>query len=346
MKTHTIFKRLLLMSFFAAVASFGINAESVDVVDPETGLNFIVNTSGRSVTSVLFSGGKLAEDGALPIPAYITYNGEKVEVTGISEELNQLNPDYAEKLTSLTTPPGVTSLPDSIFKGYVNLTKVDLPDVTSLGSSAFKNCTSLSNVILSPQLALIPYQSFYGCKSLTMIDLPEDLDFVGRQSFEGTSLTDVSIPAKVSEVDFDAFRNCPLQSLTILGDSSSPVPMLLDHFCFSTQSLSRIYCYRPVPPIMTGTGTAFSTKTFGTAVLQLLGDAQDHLNDYLNDAYWKRFANGRDIMTDVDAIEYDTETPVTVYTIDGVMLLRDADSAQFEALPSGIYIVSGHKVMK
>lgn len=95
MKINTLFThiscRSLLSAMVVATMGFMASAESETVTDADTGLNFVVNTSGRSVTSVLFSGGKLADDGALPIPQYISYKGERVEVSGIADNLGSLS---------------------------------------------------------------------------------------------------------------------------------------------------------------------------------------------------------------------------------------------------------------
>ncbi|MDE6142718.1 MAG: hypothetical protein K2F94_01430, partial [Muribaculaceae bacterium] len=48
----------------------------------------------------------------------------------------------------------------------------------------------------------------------------------------------------------------------------------------------------------------------------------------------------------VDDIALDETASNDVYNMHGVLILRDATDAQIDALPRGIYIIGGRKVMK
>ena len=65
----------------------------------------------------------------------------------------------------------ITSIGDSAFRNCSNLTTVDFPVATSIGSSAFYSCSSLTTVDF-PVATSIGSYAFYSCRSLTTVDFP------------------------------------------------------------------------------------------------------------------------------------------------------------------------------
>ena len=74
--------------------------------------------------------------------------------------------------TNLTTVnlPECTSIGTSTFMNCTNLTTVNLPECTSIGVSAFNSCTNLTTVNL-PKCATIGIFAFVNCTNLTTIIL-------------------------------------------------------------------------------------------------------------------------------------------------------------------------------
>ena len=65
-----------------------------------------------------------------------------------------------------------------------SITSVVIPDsVISLGSEAFINCTSLSQVVLSENLTEIDYCTFEGCSSLTEVNIPASVTYINGHAF-------------------------------------------------------------------------------------------------------------------------------------------------------------------
>lgn len=48
---------------------------------------------------------------------------------------------------------------------------------------------------------------------------------------------------------------------------------------------------------------------------------------------------------DVDGVEADSDAPVDVYNVAGVIVLRRATRSQIDALPAGLYIAGGKKIL-
>lgn len=64
---------------------------------------------------------------------------------------------------------------------------IDGVSVTSIGNSAFKNCTSLTSVKIPDTVISIGLGAFESCTSLTSITIPEGVATIENNSFAGCS---------------------------------------------------------------------------------------------------------------------------------------------------------------
>ena len=81
--------------------------------------------------------------------------------------------------------------------------------VTSIGTSAFRNCTSLKNVTIPEGVTCIGESVFYRCTSLESVTIPESVTSIGESAFyRCTSLKSVTIPESVTSIDKYAFFYC------------------------------------------------------------------------------------------------------------------------------------------
>ena len=79
--------------------------------------------------------------------------------------------DRTYLLEELECPTNIFQIKNYVFYGYDYLTKVTIGDhVTSLGSSAFSNCTKLQHVILGEKLVTIGSSAFSDCSRLELVE--------------------------------------------------------------------------------------------------------------------------------------------------------------------------------
>ena len=59
--------------------------------------------------------------------------------------------------------------------------------VTSIGGSAFCDCSSLTSITIPEGVTSIGYQAFYNCSNLTSITIPDSVTSIGGYAFSGCS---------------------------------------------------------------------------------------------------------------------------------------------------------------
>ena len=178
----------------------------------ESQLNMIVALSGGLSETV-----NVGDDANVYIcnngDAYLAGSGETYDYS--SSTALFINNESIENIYILN---GITSIGSSAFRQCASLTSITISDsVTSIGSSTFYGCTALTSITIPDSVTSIGSTAFYNCTSLTTITIPSSVTSIGSNAFWGcTGLTSITIPSSVTSIGANVFRNCTaLTTITI-----------------------------------------------------------------------------------------------------------------------------------
>jgi hypothetical protein len=105
--------------------------------------------------------------------------------------------------------PDVRSIGGSAFHRCVSLNTISMPNVEEIGSSAFYSCSSLESVSM-PNVKSIESSAFYSCSSLKSVYIP-NVETIGQYAFQSCqNLMSITIPETANNFGNNVFYNCPL----------------------------------------------------------------------------------------------------------------------------------------
>ena len=145
----------------------------------------------------------------------------KVQIDDLYYNLNDadLTAEVAAQDANLSN--NYPELAQAIIPATVSYNNNDY-SVTSIGLSAFEDCSSLTIVSIPSTVTSIGAVSFSNCSSLTVLTIPNSVISIGGAAFSNcSSLTSVNIPNSVTSIEGNAFQRCiGLTSITCEAESA------------------------------------------------------------------------------------------------------------------------------
>ena len=230
--------------------------------------------------------------------------------------------DYSRSLWSksdikrIIIGDGVTTIEEFAFFNCSKLTSVTIPNsVTTIGSRAFRNCSALTSVTFPNSVTTIGKGAFEDCSALTSVTFPNSVTEIGGSAFSGCrSLKNFTFGSGLQSIGQEAFSNCT--NITQIS-SEAVVPPICDSDAFYLINKSK--CKLIVP--------------------------KNSLDAYKQAPQWKDFLLIEGSTTGITKTAYNNSGLADVYTIDGTKRLSKASTDEINALPKGVYIVNGKKII-
>ena len=227
-------------SIEAYAFSYCSSLTSVVIGNSVTSIGFSAFSHCSSLTSVVI-GNSVTSIGVL---AFSCCDGlTSVEIPNSVTSIGSSAFYGCSSLTSVEIPNSVTSIGESAFGGCPSLTSIVVAEdnaiydsrdncnaiietqtntliagcsettipnsVTSIGISAFYNCSSLTSVVIPNSVTSIGDAAFQSCRGLTSMEIPNSVTSIGENAFSDcSSLTSVVIPNSVTSIGNSAFRYC------------------------------------------------------------------------------------------------------------------------------------------
>ena len=171
-------------------------------------------------------------------------SAETVEIDGIYYDLKSKdeivvvsNPNYygyysgniiiPKTITFKGVVCNVTSIGSSAFYKCSSLTSITIPNsVTSIGGDAFRGCSGLTSITIGNSVTSIGNYAFSYCNNLTSVTIPNSVTYLGDYAFyQCSGMTSVTIGNSVTSIGEYAFDGCDkLTSVTIPNSVTSVGP--------------------------------------------------------------------------------------------------------------------------
>lgn len=144
------------------------------------------------------------------------------------------------RITSVVIEDGVTSIGDSAFEDCSALKSVSgMEGVTSLGEWAFYKCTSLESFAIPSGVKSIPDCLFYDCSKLNSVTIHDQVTSIGSSAFFGCSiLKTLSIPDSVQTIGYYAFGGCNELETINIPDGVTKIPAHAFSSCYALKKLN------------------------------------------------------------------------------------------------------------
>lgn len=191
----------------------------------------LADNSQNTATSPVVTAEEAATSGECGPNLTWTYDQETqtLTISGTGDMWDRQNNWSHLDVAHVILEEGVTSIASSAFAACTSLTDIIIPEgVTSIGAYAFSNCESLREIDIPEGVTTIEEWTFQNCTSLTKVSLPKGLTTIDSNAFfRCIALAEFNLPESVTDIGWSAFQWCQSlpeivipKGVTTIGDSA------------------------------------------------------------------------------------------------------------------------------
>ena len=206
----------IIVVVLVLVLALAMGGGSVSAEEPTIIASGDCGKAGSNVTWTLDSTGLLTISGEGEMNDYFfeCINGSRITTA-----------PWRNRASKLIVQEGVTSIGSYAFSDCTSLTSVTIPDsVISIGDLAFQSCNGLTSVTIPNSVTNIGYGAFWDCTGLASATIGDGVISIGGYAFNGcTGLTSVTIPDSVTSIGYRAFEDCTGLTGVTIGNSVTSI---------------------------------------------------------------------------------------------------------------------------
>ena len=143
-------------------------------------------------------------------------------------------------IKSIIIGDNVTSIGSYAFRFCSSATSITIgKSVKSIGEYAFKGCSELTSVTIPNSVTSIGGYAFADCSKVTSVTIPNSVTSIGGSAFwYCSSLTSINIPNSVTSIGHAAFSECSSLSSVTIGNSVKSIGKFTFSNCSSLTSVT------------------------------------------------------------------------------------------------------------
>ncbi len=147
--------------------------------------------------------------------------------------------DYRNKIKNVIIENGVTTIGKSAFINCSTVNTVTIPEsIITIDETAFAGCTDLTNLNIPESVTTIGESAFRGCSGLTSINIPQKITNIAKGTFNGCSgLTSLNLPNNLTIISESAFNNCSNLTSIIIPDNVTDIGKFAFNACSKLASV-------------------------------------------------------------------------------------------------------------
>ena len=129
------------------------------------------------------------------------------------------------RLKTLEIDGETTTIQSTTFQGCTALETVTFlnGNVSSIGTSAFASCTSLTSIDIPHAVTSIEQSVFNGCRNLQNVTMGDGVTSIGITAFYNTGLTSFTFPSALTSIGQSAFENSKLGGDIVLPNAMTAI---------------------------------------------------------------------------------------------------------------------------
>ena len=272
-------------------------------------------------------------------------------------------------------PNAVTSLGDDCFYDCWGLTAITIPNsVTKLGNNCFGGCSGLESIVVESgntvydsredcnaiietatntmitgckntkipnSVTSLGDECFFYCTGLTSIAIPNSVTSLGDYCFSYcTRLTSITIPNSVTEMGYQCMSCCNnLTSITI----PNSVTNMIAHCFYGNTAMTEAHINRETPPSLQRGYKNNGDPFIECPAFQTIYVPRGASANYDRSPWNAYKIVEEDVQSGITAVMSEGEATAPVYHLNGS---RAGTTENLSAMPKGIYIANGKKVLR